>query len=121
MNSIQRNPMKRSDMRVLVLLLTAALSIAALATLAPVGAASPALLVLNKGNLTMVTVDPTTLKVTGSYPSGPDPHEVIASSDGKTAYISNYGGASSITMIDLAAKKQAGTIDLGALTRPHGL
>ena len=113
--------MKSSYMCLLVALLMTSLSTAALATLVPASAASAMLLVLNKGNLTMVTVDPATLKVTGSYPSGPDPHEVIASSDGKTAYISNYGGASSITVVDLAAKKPAGTIDLGALTRPHGL
>ena len=39
-------------------LLMASLAVAALALLAPVRAASPTLLVLNKGNLTMVTVDP---------------------------------------------------------------
>jgi len=48
------------------------------------------LLVLNKEDLTLMTVDPQTLKVTGKYPAGPNPHEVIASADGKTAYISNY-------------------------------
>ena len=84
----------------------AVVGITALAALAPAGAASPTLLVLNKGNLTMVTVDPATLKVTGSYPSGPNPHEVVASADGATAYISNYGAASSITVIDLAARNR---------------
>jgi DNA-binding beta-propeller fold protein YncE len=56
-------------------------------------------------------------------PSGPDPHEVVASPDGKTAYISNYGGGAynTITVVDLIAQKTTGTIDLGALRGPHGL
>jgi YVTN family beta-propeller protein len=86
-----------------------------------VRAASPTLLVLNKGNLTLVTVDPATLKVTGSYPSGPDPHEVIASSDGRTAYITNYTQGNTISVVDLVAKKVLRPIELGGLSRPHGL
>src|SRR5579864_7521304 len=101
--------------------LMAGLGLAMLATGVPVGAASSTLLVLNKGNLTLVTVDPTTLKVTGSYPSGPDPHEVIASSDGQTAYVTNYTQGNTISVIDLAAKKRLPPIELGGLARPHGL
>ena len=54
----------------------------------------PALLVLAKSDLTLSIVDPVTQKVLGTVPSGPDPHEVVASPDGRTAYISNYGGGS---------------------------
>jgi DNA-binding beta-propeller fold protein YncE len=81
------------------------------------------LLVLSKGDLTLSIVDPSTLKVLAKMPSGPDPHEVIASPDGKTAYISNYGGGAyhTITVVDLIAHKTTGTIDLGALNGPHGL
>lgn len=81
------------------------------------------LLVLSKGDLTLSIVDPATLKVIARMPSGPDPHEVIASADGKTAYISNYGGGAynTITVVDLVAHKTTGTIDLGALRGPHGL
>ena len=84
---------------------------------------SPALLVLSKKDLTLAIVDPTTLKVVARMPSGPDPHEVEASSDGKLAYISNYGfGAyNTITVADLAAQKTLRAIDLGALHGPHGL
>ncbi len=89
--------------------------------LTPVRAAGPQLLVLNKGNLTMVTVDPATLKVTGSYPSGPDPHEVVASSDGTRAYISNYTEGGTISVIDLERRTALPPIDLGVLVRPHGL
>ena len=84
---------------------------------------SPALLVLSKSDLTLAIVDPATLKVVARMPSGPDPHEVAASADGRFAYISNYGFGSynTITVVDLAAQKTLRTIDLGALHGPHGL
>ena len=50
------------------------------------------LLVLSKSDTTLSIVDPATLKVLARVPSGPDPHEVEAATDGKLAYISNYGG-----------------------------
>jgi YVTN family beta-propeller protein len=83
----------------------------------------PALLVLSKADHTLAIVDPQTLKVVARMPSGPDPHEVIASEDGKTAYISNYGGGAynTLTVADLIEQKTTGTIDLGALRGPHGL
>jgi YVTN family beta-propeller protein len=82
-----------------------------------------ALLVLSKGQQALFIVDPATLTVVGQVPSGPDPHEVIASADGKTAYISNYGGGSynTITVVDLVNQKTLPIIDLGALRGPHGL
>jgi YVTN family beta-propeller protein len=85
--------------------------------------AADTLLVLSKGDLTLAIVDPSTIKVLAKVPSGPDPHEVIASTDGKFAYISNYGGGAynTITVVDLVAQKSAGVIDLGALRGPHGL
>jgi YVTN family beta-propeller protein len=48
---------------------------------------------------------------------------VIASPDGTTAYVSNYGGGAynTLTVVDLAAKKVLPAIDLGALRGPHGL
>jgi DNA-binding beta-propeller fold protein YncE len=86
--------------------------------------ATDSLLVLSKGDLTLSIVDPATLKVLAKMPSGPDPHEVIASTDGKFAYISNYGGGAynTITVVDLVAQKTlTPPIDLGALRGPHGL
>lgn len=82
-----------------------------------------ALLVLSKGDKTLSIVDPATLKVIASMPSGPDPHEVVASDDGKLAFISNYGGGAynTITVVDLIQQKTTGAIDLGALKGPHGL
>jgi YVTN family beta-propeller protein len=84
---------------------------------------SKALLVLAKSDNTLAIVDPASLKVVARMPSGPDPHEVIASADGKFAYISNYGGGAynTITVIDLVAQKALNAVDLGPLRGPHGL
>ena len=82
-----------------------------------------ALLVLSKQDHTLAIVDPVNLRVMARVLVGEDPHEVIASEDGRTAYVSNYGFGQfhTITMIDLIEQKQIGTIDLGALRGPHGL
>jgi YVTN family beta-propeller protein len=84
---------------------------------------SRALLVLAKTDKTLSIVDPVSLKVIARMPSGPDPHEVVASSDGKFAYISNYGGGrfNTISVVDLVEQKSLPAIDLGALRGPHGL
>jgi DNA-binding beta-propeller fold protein YncE len=81
------------------------------------------LLALSKKDQTLAIVDPSSLKVLARIPVGNDPHEVIASADGKTAYVSNYGfGAyNTLAVIDLAAKKALPAIDLGPLRGPHGL
>jgi DNA-binding beta-propeller fold protein YncE len=85
--------------------------------------AASSLLVLSKSDTTLSIVDPVTLKVLAHMPSGPDPHEVVASADGKFAYISNYGGGAynTITVVDLVARKTLAPVDLGALRGPHGL
>jgi DNA-binding beta-propeller fold protein YncE len=87
------------------------------------GTPPKALLVLSKGDHTLSIVDPSSLHVVASMPSGPDPHEVVASADGKFAYISNYGGGAynTISVIDLVEQKALPAVDLGALRGPHGL
>src|SRR5438874_2337528 len=81
------------------------------------------LLVLSKADQTLSMVDPSTMKVIAKMPSGPDPHEVTASSDGKLAFISNYGGGAynTISVIDLVEHKALPAVDLGPLRGPHGL
>ncbi len=81
------------------------------------------LLVLSKGDHTVAIVDASTLKVIAKAPVGEDPHEVVASSDGRSAYVSNYGGGAynTLTLIDLIGQKRVKTIDLGPLHGPHGL
>ena len=74
---------------------------------------SKALLVLAKSDNTLAIVDPATLHVVARMPSGPDPHEVVASTDGKFAYISNYGGGAynTLTVIDLVEQKALPAVD----------
>jgi YVTN family beta-propeller protein len=85
----------------------------------------PSLLILEKRDRALAIVDPTSLQILARVPTGEDPHEVVASPDGKFAYASDYGGPQSllnmISVIDLVARKPAPPIDLGALHGAHGL
>ena len=49
------------------------------------------LLVLNKEDATLAIVDPSSGRVLGKVAVGQGPHELVTSSDGKTAFASNYG------------------------------
>ena len=82
------------------------------------------LLVLNKAEHTLAVIDPATMQVTGTVAVGRGPHEVVASADGRTAYVANYGDQqpnNSLSIVDLASLKETRRVDLGALARPHGL
>ena len=81
------------------------------------------ILALSKADHTLAIVDPVTLNIIARIPVGTDPHEVIASADGKTAYVSIYGGGSlhELNVIDLVAKKPLTNIDTRPLFGPHGL
>jgi YVTN family beta-propeller protein len=81
------------------------------------------LLALSKSDHTLAIIDPVTLRVIARVPVGADPHEVIASSDGKTAYVTNYGGGSlhELNVIDLVAQKPLTNIDTRPLMGPHGI
>jgi YVTN family beta-propeller protein len=88
-------------------------------------AGPPSLLVLNKSENTLAIIDPATLKLLARVPTGEAPHELIASADGRMAFVCNYGTAerpgNTISVIDIAARKEIKRIDLGALLRPHGV
>jgi YVTN family beta-propeller protein len=81
------------------------------------------LLALSKADHTLAIVDPTTLKVVARIPVGEDPHEVIASADGNTAYVTIYGGGAlhEINVLDLVARKPLATVDTRPLYGPHGI
>ena len=82
---------------------------------------SPALLVLNKEEATLAIVDPVSFAIAAKVPTGPDPHEVAASADGKWAFVSNYGrGGRSISVIDLIARKER-RVDVGQWSGVHGI
>jgi len=85
---------------------------------------SPALLVLNKSESALVIVDAATLKPTGKIGTGPIPHEVAASTDGKLAFVTNYGqhqDGTTLSVIDLVAQKELHRVDLAPLRGPHGI
>jgi YVTN family beta-propeller protein len=92
-------------------------------TALPVVLPAQSLLVLSKQDHTLAIIDPTTLQVIAKAPVGDDPHEVIASTDGRTAYVSNYGSGSfhTLAVIDLIGHKPLPQVDLGPLRGPHGL
>jgi YVTN family beta-propeller protein len=82
-----------------------------------------ALLALSKSDHVLAIIDPVSLKVLARIPVGSDPHEVIASADGKTAWVTIYGGGSlhELNVIDLVGQKALPTIDTRPLYGPHGL
>ena len=88
---------------------------------------SPALLVVNKDENAMAIVDPIAKKVVGSVRVGDGPHEVTASDDGKLAFVTNYGPGnatvpgSTISVIDLATKKELRKFEIGPNAKPHGI
>lgn len=81
------------------------------------------LLALSKQDRTLAVVDPSTLQVLARVRVGEDPHEVIASADGRTAYVSIYGGGRyhNLSVVDLVANRALPPIETGALNGPHGL
>src|SRR5438270_8202762 len=87
-------------------------------------APSQTLLVLNKEG-SLAIVDPASKKVLGTVRTGEQPHEVEVSADGKLAFVSNYGGGNapgnSLSVIDIASRRELHRVDLTPMSRPHGL
>ena len=84
----------------------------------------PALVVLNKDASELAVVDPATWKVVGRVPTGPIPHEVAVSDDGKFAVATNYGperNGTTLSVIDLDAQKEIHRVALDDLRGPHGV
>jgi len=106
-------------------ILRLAAAILAMTTVLVAQSASGRLLVLNKDDATFVIVNPDSGAVLGKVPVGQGPHELVASTDGKYAFASNYGTGPApghtISMIDIAALKELRRIDVAPLSRPHGL
>lgn len=95
---------------------------------APVGAQvsglSGTLIVTNKSPSTVTIIDVATGRALATLPTGQGPHEVVASRDGQTAVVTDYGaqtGGSSLTVVDVQRRVVARTIDLGEYRRPHGI
>ena len=90
----------------------------------PALCAAAQLLVLNKSDATLAFIDPASGKIAATVATGEGPHEVEVSTDGRLAFVSNYGSSTSgntLSVIDIAARKELKRVDLGELRRPHGL
>src|ERR1700676_2484033 len=84
----------------------------------------PALIVLNKAASELAIVDPETLQVVAKVPTGPIPHEVAVSDDGKIAVTTNYGenrDGTTLSVIDLDVQKEIHRVDISPLRGPHGI
>jgi DNA-binding beta-propeller fold protein YncE len=81
------------------------------------------LLALSKTDKKLVVIDYKNLKIIEKIPVGKDPHEIVTSADGKTAYVSNTGSGRlhTIDIIDLPSLKNSDSIDTYPLMGPHGL
>ena len=87
------------------------------------------LLVDNKGDRTMSIVDPEANKQVAAVPEeGQTGHEVVASPDGRRAFVPIYGNSGVgkagtdgqlIRVIDLDKRSIVGTVDFGHGVRPH--
>ena len=87
------------------------------------------LLVANKADRSLGIIDPTSgTQVATVAEGGNTGHEVIASPDGRTAYVPIYGDSgvgkpgtdgSNLVVIDIASRKVIGNIDFGHGVRPH--
>jgi YVTN family beta-propeller protein len=86
--------------------------------------ATPLLLILNKTDATLAIVDPVAGKTLAAVPTGPGPHEVAVSEDGRFAFVTNYGAGApgrTLSVIDVAARTEVRRVDLGDLRQPHGI
>jgi len=87
------------------------------------------LLVAEKGQQSLAIVDPVSGKVLASIPEGGvTGHEVIASPDGRLAFVPIYGNSGvgkpgtdgrTLAVIDIASQKVVNLVDFGHGVRPH--
>jgi YVTN family beta-propeller protein len=80
----------------------------------------PTLLVVSKAQNSLGIFDPQTRKILATIPTGKRPHQVAISADGTLAFVTNQN-SDSISVIDLAARKELRRLELGPGSRPHGV
>jgi YVTN family beta-propeller protein len=84
----------------------------------------PVLVVLDKGDSELAIVNPGTLTVVGKVKTGPMPHEVAVSEDGRIAVATNYGehqAGTTLSVIDLDSQREIHRVELKDLSGPHGV
>lgn len=102
-----------------------ALLVAAPLAGAQVPGLSGTLIVTNKTPSTATIIDVATGRTLATLPTGPGPHELALSSDGRTAVVTDYSGPAgtrrTLTVIDVPGRRVVRTIDLGEYRSPHGI
>jgi YVTN family beta-propeller protein len=83
-------------------------------------APSATLLVVNKTDATLSIINPRSGETIGRVPTGANPHEVAASPDGRIAITTDYVG-NSLSVIDVAARREIRRVALRDLRQPHGI
>lgn len=89
------------------------------AAMAP-SASAQILLVGNKGENTLSFIDLASGKELDKRPTGPAPHEIAISPDGRQAAVVAYGGAS-VDIFDVPSRKLLKTVDIAPNKAPHGI
>ncbi|HEX8637214.1 MAG TPA: YncE family protein, partial [Pyrinomonadaceae bacterium] len=82
--------------------------------------------VISKNDRTLSFIDPVVIKEIARIPIPGGPHELAVSADNRFAYLANYYQADqklghSISVIDVAARREIRKIELGALEMLHGI
>ncbi|MCA0375879.1 MAG: YncE family protein [Gemmatimonadetes bacterium] len=107
------------------LMLSAGITRTAHTQTVPVAGLTGTLVVTNKTPATATIIDVGTGQTLATLPTGNGPHEIVLTRDGRTAVVSDYGTGpapgSTLTIIDVPAKRVVRTISLGEYRRPHGL
>lgn len=79
------------------------------------------LLVANKHSNTLSFINPVTLEVIETIPTGNNPHEIVVTPDQRYAYLSSYAPpGDKILVIDLIKREEIKQINTGEFTRIHG-
>jgi YVTN family beta-propeller protein len=98
------------------------------AFLLPCSLSAQTLLVANQGDHTLLIIDTASRKTLAKVGVDINGHEVIASPDGKLAYVPVYGNSgvgkpgtdgATVEVIDIASGRAIRIIDLGKSVRPH--
>jgi DNA-binding beta-propeller fold protein YncE len=112
---------QRASRAAILAALTAML--AATSARAQVAGLTGTLVVTNKSAATATIIDVGSGRILATLPTGQGPHELVLSSDGGTAVVTDYSGdpGRTLTVIDVAAQRVVRTIDLGEHRRPHGI
>ncbi len=115
--------------RSILFILPLILGLVVLSGMQPPSASRGVLLVANKGDQTLGIIDPESGKQVATVAEGGTTgHEVIASPDGRLAYVPIYGDSgvgkpgsdgSNMIVVDIASRKVAGNLSFGHGVRPH--